>query len=262
MDNTDNPAAKSQKSSSPRFPAMSLPTAIEKTKIIWEKEGKHPARSAALATHWSLSEKSSALRSYLAALGHFGLIEQVGGVGTGEYRLTDRAIKILAGEAEERVKALRDAALQPKIYKQLWQRFNGELPSDANLESRLLIDFAFNKDSVRGFIKDMRATISFAGLDKVPFNGGKNEESESEKLSTGKNGVATTTGSTTKPPMAAGVRYLPIPLDIGNAPIPVGMSEEDFQLLLDTLELWKKKIVKHDYTTYHGQPPTKEELRD
>ena len=46
-----------------------------------------------------------------------------------------------------------------------------------------------------------------------------------------------------KPPMTASLRYLPIPLDIGDAPIPVGMSEDDFQLLLDTLQLWKKKIV-------------------
>ena len=31
---------------------------------------------------------------------------------------------------------------------------------------------------------------------------------------------------------------LSIPLDIGEAPIPVGMSEDDFQLLKDTLDLW------------------------
>jgi hypothetical protein len=62
--------------------------------------------------------------------------------------------------------------------------------------------------------------------------------------------------------MTEDIRYLPIPLDIGNASIPVGMSEEDFQLLLETLKLWKKKIVRDDFTTYHGKPPTEEELGD
>jgi len=47
-----------------------------------------------------------------------------------------------------------------------------------------------------------------------------------------------------RPPMTENIRYLPIPLDIGEAPIPVGMSEDDFQLLKDTLDLWKKKIVR------------------
>jgi hypothetical protein len=47
-----------------------------------------------------------------------------------------------------------------------------------------------------------------------------------------------------RPPMTENIRYLAIPLDIGEAPIPVGMSEDDFQLLKDTLDLRKKKIVR------------------
>jgi hypothetical protein len=47
-----------------------------------------------------------------------------------------------------------------------------------------------------------------------------------------------------RPRMTENIRYLPIPLDIGEAPIPVGMTEDDFQLLKDTLGLWKKKIVR------------------
>ncbi len=47
--------------------------------------------------------------------------------------------------------------------------------------------------------------------------------------------------------MTSNLRYLPIPLDIGDAPIPVGMSDSDFDLLLDTLKLWKKKIVRSEY---------------
>ena len=50
--------------------------------------------------------------------------------------------------------------------------------------------------------------------------------------------------------------------DIGDAPIPVGMSEDDFNLLLETLQLWKKKIVRDDYHTYHGRLPEKDEAEE
>lgn len=37
---------------------------------------------------------------------------------------------------------------------------------------------------------------------------------------------------------------LTIPLDVGEVKIPFPMSEEDFSLLLDTLHLWKRTLVK------------------
>lgn len=38
--------------------------------------------------------------------------------------------------------------------------------------------------------------------------------------------------------------YLPIPLDAGAAQIPKGMTEDDFELLVQTLQLWKKKLTQ------------------
>lgn len=262
MDNSTAPTQSRKISSSPRFPAMSLPTATEKARIIWDKEAKHAARLGALAVHWGFSEKSSSLRSYIAAMAHFGLMAQVGGQGSGEFKLTDRAIAILAGDSMERTKATRDAALQPRVYKELWQRFNGNLPSDENLESRLVIDFHFNRDSVGGFIRDFRATMALAKMDNEEDGGGENEkppftppkpQPDAESLKAANQQIGADKGqeplATTKllPPMTANLRYLPIPLDIGDAPIPVGMSSDDFDLLLETLKLWKKKIVRSEY---------------
>ncbi len=43
-------------------------------------------------------------------------------------------------------------------------------------------------------------------------------------------------------------KYLTIPLGIGReAFIPLGMSEKDWELLAETLELWKPRIVAQDY---------------
>jgi hypothetical protein len=46
--------------------------------------------------------------------------------------------------------------------------------------------------------------------------------------------------------MSTGVRYLPIPLDMGDAHRPRGMDKDDFDPLLETLQLWKKKIVRSE----------------
>lgn len=44
---------------------------------------------------------------------------------------------------------------------------------------------------------------------------------------------------------AGGINELAIPLDDGRAAVvPVGMTEETFDLLIGTLQLWKKKLVK------------------
>lgn len=47
-------------------------------------------------------------------------------------------------------------------------------------------------------------------------------------------------------------RYLKIPLEDGDAHIPMVMTEEDFQLILDTLNLWKKRIVRSVPVTMTG----------
>jgi hypothetical protein len=52
---------------------------------------------------------------------------------------------------------------------------------------------------------------------------------------------ASIAGVTKERPITENIRYLPILLDIGEAPISVGMSEDDFQLLKDTPDLWKKR---------------------
>jgi hypothetical protein len=61
-------------------------------------------------------------------------------------------------------------------------------------------------------------------------------------------------------PMTANVRYLPFG-DIADAPIPVGMSNSDFDLFLETLKLWKKKIVRAD-PLIEEVPPTREVADD
>lgn len=160
---------KKKKAGSRRSPSLTLEAAVDKIKILWDKDGRSPQNIATLASHWSFSEKSSSLRGNIATMGYFGLLDQIGGSGSTEYRLSERSLTIMAGTGEDRAKAIRDAALEPTIYKHLWDFYkqDGGIPSDPNLKARLILHENVNPSSVDGFIKDFRATLAFAKLDNV-----------------------------------------------------------------------------------------------
>ncbi len=103
----------------------------------------------------------------LAALIHFGLLEETGGGATRRVRLTILAKAILLDRREnttERDAALRKAALNPTIYATLWKEWGPALPSEASMEYELVTKYKFNPDSVRAFIKDFRASVIMAKL--------------------------------------------------------------------------------------------------
>jgi hypothetical protein len=67
-------------------------------------------------------------------------------------------------QSAERDAAIKEAALRPKIHAEIWRRWNGTVPSDQELTYRLENEWNFNINSIAGFIKELRDTISFAKL--------------------------------------------------------------------------------------------------
>src|SRR5689334_5407068 len=80
---------------SPNFPATDLKDALEKAKLIWQADRRASIGAASLASHWGFSEKSSSLLKVIGALKQFGLLVQE---ESGQHKLTDAAIQILANE--------------------------------------------------------------------------------------------------------------------------------------------------------------------
>jgi hypothetical protein len=156
---------KKARNRSPAYPSFGLKEAVEKAKIFNAVEGfvDVPA-DVAIKTLGFTPTGSTGLRA-LAALIHFGLLIQSGS-GSGRRVKLSEAGKTIAlapdERAEERNAALRAAAIRPKLYAALWTKYGGKLPSDNTLEYDLLREHEFNPDSVKGFIKDFRATMEFA----------------------------------------------------------------------------------------------------
>jgi hypothetical protein len=171
---SDSKAAK-KRTRSPAYPYVNLEAAITRAKEFYDKEQRNSANINIAAKHWGFVDGSSSGQQTVAALMSFGLMQDE---GTGEKRavkLTQAALRILLDarpDSTERAELIKQAALSPRIHKQLWDKWGTGLPSDAQLKHTLLFDWEtpFNENAVDFFIGEYRSTIAFAKLaesDKV-----------------------------------------------------------------------------------------------
>jgi hypothetical protein len=177
---------KKQRTRSPAYPFVNLETALRRAKEFYDEQQHHAAPVKVAAKLWGYEEKSSGGLQTTAALVSFGLLSDV---GTGFHRrvkLTEVATKILLNpDSNSREQAIKQAALAPKIHRQLWDKW-GPKPPDASLRYALLTEWEprFNPNTVDAFIREYRDTIAFAKLsesDKVA-----SEVKENGDESTGK----------------------------------------------------------------------------
>jgi hypothetical protein len=147
---------------SPSYPFIDLETALQRARVLYDRERHNAVPSDVAVGHWDYRPSSSDAGRTLAALRAFGLLQ-----GDQEVRLTDRALRILRDDREtspERDELLRQSALLPALHGKLWGRYRESLPSDQTLRLVLLNDWGFNENSVDEFIAQLRRTLEYAGV--------------------------------------------------------------------------------------------------
>lgn len=151
---------------SPGYPSIPLESAVEKAIQLWERENRHSVPIASASHAWDYQEGSSQTFSTVAALLKFGLLENTGTGKSREIKLTKEAIDIivLADNEPERKKLLADTAIAPQIHSDLWNHFEGSLPSDVTIKSYLIREKNFNPKFVDGFIDEYKESLEFGGL--------------------------------------------------------------------------------------------------
>jgi hypothetical protein len=250
------------KDRSPNYPAIGLRRALELAQKLWDSDKRQPVLSPRAALNMGFTAKSSAGQLALAAMRKYGLLEADGSGDQRKVKLTESAITLLNPSASNREQLLKDVALKPAIHLELWNKYGAEGASLGAIHDYLVFERKFTEQASTILIDQYKDTIAFAKLtdaDKIqdvqtgqttpPYvapNPGADLISP-PRYTPPKGAFSSAADKQTLPPMTANIRYLPIPLDIGDAPIPVGMSETDFDLLLETLRLWKKKIVRSEY---------------
>lgn len=189
-DSPSSPAPrKPRQGRSPAFPFIALNKAIERAETFRIAEGgrpKHFAPVAAVCKAWGLGPQTGPAIQTVAALGHFGLFEFEGSGDTRSARLTELAFNILLDKqpvSAEREEFIRQAALKPRIHKELWDKWAAALGSDYTLQTYLVRDRGFSENGARDLIAEYKATLAFAKLDQsgyIPPGSTSNFEEEDE----------------------------------------------------------------------------------
>lgn len=166
----------------PSYPYVGLEDAIALTRKMYDYAKRATAQTESVVKEaWKYSPSSSGSHKVLAALRAFGLVEDAPGTSGKSIKITSRGIRILLNDedSQERKEEIRKAALAPKWYEYCWRTWGKEMPPA--MRSNLLIEHGFVDTTVKGFLKDYRKTIAFAGLlDDVNLSKTENGTPESE----------------------------------------------------------------------------------
>lgn len=124
------------KARSPGYPAIGLKEAIEKVRLVYNKDYQNRVPKKVVAEHMGYKSLSGASLPILAALGKFGLLEGRGD----ETRVSDLALAIIAHEpgTPERIEAIKEAAAGPALFEELDEKFQRGKASDVAIRSYLL----------------------------------------------------------------------------------------------------------------------------
>ena len=141
---------------SPNYPALSLPEAISRVKVIHEAEQHLAAPKDVIAKHLGYNGLNGAALTTVSAIGKYGLIEEAPG---DKMRVSPLAVTILYPPSPaEKTAAIKEAASKPALFVEIDKEWEGHRPSDENLRS-YLIRRNFAVDAIDRVIKSYRETI-------------------------------------------------------------------------------------------------------
>ena len=236
---------------SPAYPVFSLKEGVAKTKRLWDAQKKHEAHIDSAIEVMGYSKKTGPSMRAISALIQYGLIVETGSKSDRRLKISDLAQDIiLLPESDDRNgQARRKAALKPTIHAHLWEKYRPMLPADSTISPYLIRDKHFNDKVVEQVITGFRESVEFAKLDKLDESDAVDDNREAEETANEMTSSPEVAQRPTAPAMSVqppSISQDELPVMVGEgriAKIPFPMTSEDFDLLIGTLNLYKKRIV-------------------
>ncbi|MCH7651988.1 MAG: hypothetical protein IIA63_12645, partial [Nitrospinae bacterium] len=118
---------------SPSYPAFGLEEAIKRAKKLYEEDGRASIPAEAAVKHLGYGSQSGPATRCLSALKQFELLSGK----KGRVSLTQLALDLTIFKADDErfIRAVQAVVLKPIIYKDLYDRYGGEIPSDETLKA-------------------------------------------------------------------------------------------------------------------------------
>ena len=156
-----------KKGRSPSYPSLNLEMAIDRANAIYKKERNNWIPLETAVIDWGLTSTTGVGAVSVAALKYYGLMEDQGAAEDRKVRLTDFALRIIRDErsvSPDKNKAIQEAALKPKVFQELWNRYPGARVSDATLRTHLKNNMGYLDDAAEAVVKRFREVLEFSGL--------------------------------------------------------------------------------------------------
>lgn len=236
---------KKQVIKSPNWPSIPISEALDKAKMIYQKDRRTPIHYDVILEHLGFNSKTGPAGRTVSALRQYGLLEKIGD----NYRITEKAWNIfnLPEDSPERRSLVGDAALRPKIFKELLALSNDGLPSDAALRKHLVLNKEFNENTVERFLKIFKAAVDIAkphslGYPSEEIHEEQAEDFEDEIAMTAANSQIVNSNKAPAPPLplaSPGQRDFPLYFtknNKGGLYIPAEMTKKDYDLLKQQID--------------------------
>ena len=236
------------KERSPRFPFVPLRAALTQlAKLHAAAAGDGITRPEAIRALGFEKPNGRAHRLF-AALRGYGLIDAL---EKGVFAVTPLGKRLLKDPQSRAngpwLAAAREAVLTPPMFRKLWRRAR-DLDRDQLVEALLQRDFT--EQGAEKAAEVFTRNRQIAGLDDMP-DGLEPPVPVRQRVAAKRGRGAERPGQTglldrEHPNRPLGPPRDAVILPLGNkrAVIPTGISQADYDLLLETLSLWKAKIVK------------------
>jgi hypothetical protein len=236
---------------SPKSPKSSLADAIEKVREVHKKAGKAAIGREALASVLGYAGLTGSSLTHIATLRQYGLLDANGS----NLSVSPLALRLLHPlNPDQELKARQEAALLPPIFTQL----NSESfhIADEGVIANKLIHSGFSAASAKLIARIFKENIAFAKLDGVNNSSSGLEVFENEKNVVQAESLTPNVQKGQSEAVSASIQpELKLPLDSGYVVrFPIGISQDEFDLINGTLQLWKKRIVRHQQDTHPEVP--------
>jgi hypothetical protein len=231
---------------SPEYPSISLKEAIDRVKMVYDKDYQNRLPKKVIAEHMGYKGLSGASLPILSALTKYGLLEGRGD----ETRVSDLAVALIAHApgTPERMDALKNAAAFPDLFAELDERFPDSKASDQAIRSYLLTR-KFIPGAADVAVRAYRDTKALVEAESAGYYGGEAEQESAVtpqvQMPLEERTVLHRSGSVIRPP-APGTLQEVFNLDEGPVTLafPSELSPESYEELKAQLELFLRRAQR------------------
>lgn len=162
---------------SPNYPQISLPEAIDKIRALYKVLHTANANQRQVAERLGYGSLNGRSQGVISALRKYGLLE-----GRGDnLNVSPEAVIIIERQEDhpDRQAAIRQAALAPPLFAELYEEFEGLTPSDTDFRISL-VKKGFSRKAVADIIGSYRDTIALVTAEGEVYTEPEMKESRQE----------------------------------------------------------------------------------